>query len=156
MTRSQKITVLILCFLIAILVLSVVILINRKTNFEPPKFDENAENIPKDLPNGYGVVESETLNFTFGLCGKVKCDNKKSNIFFVNPAKNNANLKLRIYNKNGKIIYETGLIKPSECIKSVPLDLAAYPAPLYAKIMAYEPNTYHSLGHCYLGINVDN
>lgn len=155
MSRSQKITIIILSIVLVFLVLALVCLLTRNDEFVAPSFDADAKNMPDKFPDSYTLSENEQYFFTFGLCAEIRENNGSSEIFFTSPSSNAAYLKLRILKGEDDILYESGLIRPSECIESIPLSLEKYAdEKIYAKIMAYEINTYHSLGSCVVKLNV--
>ena len=120
--------------------------------FVPPEFDSGAiEGAPSfDDPQsvGYMKIYKEKMPYTAYVCGKVKISSEgRTDIYFTNPAENTLWMKLRIFDENGKIIGETGLIKPGEYIKTVQLDtIPKNGSKIVMRIMSYEPDTYYSGG----------
>ena len=56
-------------------------------------------------------------------------------------------LKVRILDVGGNILGETGLVRPGEYVQTVALTTIPKPGtPITLKIMAYEPDTYYSMG----------
>ena len=68
-------------------------------------------------------------------------------VYFANPAENSCNLRLRVMDEGGKILGQSGLIRPGEFIQAVTLEQPAeVGTTLILKLMAYEPETYYSAG----------
>ena len=84
-----------------------------------------------------------------GCAGKIglAVEGNRADIWLTNPESNTIWLKLRILDEDGEILGETGLIRPSEYVQSVTFDTVPAPgATISMKVMAYEPETYHSGG----------
>lgn len=119
--------------------------------FVPPSFDENAVSGTPDIANpeekGYLEVYREGMSFNAFLCCELEITDSKADIYFTNPQKNSLWMKLRIFDENGSVIAETGLIKPNEYLKTVEFtSLPKDGSEITVKIMTYEPNTYFSGG----------
>ena len=72
---------------------------------------------------------------------------EKMDLYFTNDDGNGVWLKLRIFDGEGNIIAETGIIKPNEYVKTVTFDTVPEKgSAVKLKIMAYEPDTYYSAG----------
>lgn len=85
--------------------------------------------------------------FRVGICGKFRPHETGVDVWLYNEESNDIWLKLRVFDENGQILGETGLIKPNEYVRTV--DLTAVPQMGMAvelKFMAYEPDTYYSAG----------
>ncbi len=120
-----------------------------KGEFVPPSFDSAAVAGTPDVPDDLGYMECyrDGMDFRFHACGNVKLDGGAANIYLTNPESNRAWLKVRVLDADGNILGESGLIKPGEYVKSVELTKQiAMGTPIKLKVMAYEPDTYHSLG----------
>lgn len=117
--------------------------------FTPPPFEENAVLGEPSVPDGLGYNElwQEGMTYRFSVCGNVTTNGREATVYFTNPEANDAWLKLRVLDQNGKVIGETGLVKPGEYVETVTL-FENYPVgtTLILKIMGYEPETYHSVG----------
>lgn len=129
-------------------------------NFTPPPFEQEAvsgepevsENLgysPLDIPGAYRV----------SLCGKVVEEGGCADVWFTNHAENTVWMKLRVLDAQGNILGETGLLKPGEYVQSVELTGADVSLEdgmeLQLKIMAYEPDTYHSAGSAVLNTTLE-
>ena len=119
----------------------------QRPNFTPPPFDASAEAGTPEVPDGMGYSEFDAKLFKASVCGEVKVVDGSADIYLTNPESNYAWLKVRVLDENGNILGETGLIKPGEYVKSVAFNTVPEKgAKIVLKIMAYEPNTYHSAG----------
>ncbi len=147
-----------ICFLGAICVvlmiitlISTIIIANRepKVEFIPPAFESDVVAGVPEVPQEYAYKEiyQAPMPFSASICGAVFNENGKAVVYFTNPKKNTAWLKLRICDENGNILGESGLLKPGEYVRAVSLnqDVAAGTT-LKIKIMGYEPDTYMSVG----------
>ena len=117
--------------------------------FTPPPFDENAvSGIPEVTEElGYSSPYKEGMAYRFSVCGNVMTEGSDAVVYLTNPAENEVWLKLRVLDGNGRILGETGLIRPGEYVRCVALS-AIPPAgtKIILKIMGYEPETYISAG----------
>ena len=89
--------------------------------------------------------------FRFSAAGELEVQDGKTDVWLTNPAGNTVWLKVRILDENGDILGESGLIRPGEYVRSVELNsVAQQTAAVSLKIMAYEPETYYSVGSAVL------
>lgn len=96
-------------------------------------------------PEGYGALD--TTAYTVALCGAPAVREGAAQLWFTNPGQNTVWLKVRIYTPDGILLGESGLLKPGQYVQAVALS----PVPdagtsIVLKVMAYEPDTYHSAG----------
>ncbi|MDO4331248.1 MAG: hypothetical protein Q4C58_00990 [Eubacteriales bacterium] len=122
---------------------------SRNSVFTPPPFESEAVSGTPDVPDelGWSEIYQEGMGFKAYVCGNVIADGDTAEVYFTNSEDYDVWLKLRILNEKGAVIGESGLLKPGEYVKSVPItsDIADG-EPVRLKIMAYEPETYHSAG----------
>ena len=139
------------------LIVMVVALIGQKQpqvagEFTPPPFDPAAESGTPVVPEGLGYSELDCQAYKVSLCGKLGAD---GTVFLTNPKENAVWLKLRVLDEKGNILGETGLIRPGEYVRTLTLNGKVKPGtPVTLKIMAYEPETYHSAGAAALNTRV--
>lgn len=119
-----------------------------QSGFRPPPFEtaavEGTPEVAKEL--GYSPVEVQGA-FTAYVCGKPSADNGRTTVYFTSPADNNAWLKLRLLDDAGNILGETGLLRPGEYVRDMKLETEPVDGgAVTLKIMAYEPESYYSLG----------
>ena len=118
--------------------------------FTPPPFEQSAkagepetEAIPKE--SGYSLLDAQA--YQAALCGNPDVRGREVWLYLTNPESNTVWLKVRILNEAGEILGESGLLKPGEYVESVALDtVPSEDTPVQLKLMAYEPDTYHSAG----------
>lgn len=146
-----------LCIISLIVMLLTLISTSPTTvyQFDPPQFDTQAlseePNVPDDL--GWDVIDADV--FRVGICGKVTLEQNAAVVWFTNPQDNHVWLKLRILDIEGNILGESGLITPGQYIKTVNLTTSPESeTPITIKIMAYEPDTYHSAGSITLNTKI--
>lgn len=143
---------------IAVTVVALAVLNSRGNNaekssetaaFVPPSFEEGAEQGKPDVPEDMGYLEvyKDGMSFKTLICGEVHIEDGKADIYFTNPAENSLWMKLRIFDSDGRVIAETGLIKPDEYLKTVSFEsIPENEEKIVMKIMTYEPDTYYSGG----------
>ena len=120
--------------------------------FTPPPFDAAAVVGTPAVPDGLGYSELDCQAYKVSLCGKPGTD---GTIFLTNPQTNAVWLKVRVLDKKGNILGETGLVRPGEYVKSVIwTSVPRSGATVTLKIMAYEPETYHSAGAAALNTRI--
>lgn len=129
-------------------------------NFTPPPFEQEAVSgepeVPEDL--GYSPLDIPGA-YQVSLCGKVVEEDGRADVWFTNHAENTVWMKSRVLDAQGNILGETGLLKPGEYVQSVELTGADVSLEdgmeLQLKIMAYEPDTYHSAGSAVLNTTLE-
>lgn len=143
-----------LCAL-SVLSLSVMIffLLQSKKNapaesFTPPPFDQSAlsgfPEVPENL--GFSPLDIEQ-GFTAYLCGNLTAKDGTVPVYFTSPDSNTVLIRLQLLDEQKNLLAETGLLKPGEYIEN--LTLSEHPdnaIPVTLKIIAYRPETYHSMG----------
>lgn len=142
--------------IVAVVAMLIVLFVPRMGTFTPPPFDEGAqagEPEPEALGGlGYSPVSADGMPFRAALCGMLVEKGGKADVYFTNFSDNTVWMKLRITDSDGKILGETGLIKPGEYVRSIEIT-GKYTAgeQVRMKIMTYEPETYYSAGSVNLG-----
>ena len=115
-----------------------------KGEFTPPPFEPAAVVGVPEVPDGLGYSELDCEVYKVALCGKL---NAAGDLWLTNPESNEVWLKVRVLDEKGKILGETGLVRPGEYVRSVTLTTVPKSgSPVTLKIMAYEPETYYSAG----------
>ena len=118
-----------------------------QAEFTPPSFDSNACVGTPKIPEDLGWSELDAHMFKLSICGTIQPTGNDVDIWMLNPEENHVLLKRRILDTEGRILGESGLIKPGEYLKSVHLDIVPQEGTnIVLKIMAYEPETYYSAG----------
>lgn len=104
---------------------------------------------------GYSMLDAMT--WKAALCGAPAIEEGAAVLYFTNPEENQVWLKVRILDGSGQVLGESGILKPGEYVRTValhmgvadadPADFGQAPGlPVQLRIMAYEPETYHSAG----------
>lgn len=125
-------------------------------SFTPPPFDSSAQSgTPDTNDESYTKIYQDGMSFTAYVCGNVKLAGNRADVFFTSAAENSVWMKLRITDETGRILGESGLIKPGEYVQSVQFDtVPEIGQKIKMKIMAYEPDTYYSAGAVLLNTTV--
>lgn len=134
-----------LSVLCAVSVGAMVYALSIKPAFTPPPFDTSAQpGIPEEVP-GFQTLDAQS--FQAGLLVTPNLEGNQLHVYFANPAENSCNLRLRVMDEGGRILGQSGLIRPGEFIQAVTLEQTVEGgATVIFKLMAYEPETYHSAG----------
>ena len=141
--------------LLALIVMTIALLnTHNKAEFIPPAFETQASpGMPSsDILNGVDKIQHEDMPFCAYVSGElnVAADNNVD-IWLINPPENAVWLKLRVYEKNGTLLAETGLLKPGEYIRSVKFEHGVENGDeILLKLMSYQPETYFSMGEVIL------
>ena len=158
--QNKQVTVLAAVFAVAVIIMIVALSVPKKAErgeFVPPAFDSSAVTGIPEVPEGlgYSAPFQEGMAYRFAVCGNVTMNGRQALVYFTNPAENETWTKLRIYDENGNVLGETGLIKPGEYVQYVELNKELAPGtPIKLKIMGYEPDTYLSAGSVVLNTQI--
>lgn len=121
----------------------------NQAEYTPPPFESDAVAGTPEVPEslGYSSPYQEGMGYRFSVCGNVTMDGSSAVVYFTNPAGNSVWIKLRVMDKDGNLLGETGLLKSGEYVKNVELTgNLPVGTPVKLKIMGYEPETYFSAG----------
>lgn len=132
-----------LCFVSLLVMVCVLVSGGSAGAFTPPPFEELAQT---GVPDHFGYQELDAGAFRVGLSGELQIREGKAEIWFANPEDNGVWLKLRILDAQGEILGQTGLLRPGEYVRQVAILDCSPGLPVVLKVMAYEPDTYHSAG----------
>ena len=158
--QNKNVTVLAAVFAVALIIMIVALAVPKEAErgeFVPPAFDSSAVTGTPEVPDGlgYSAPYQDGMAYRFAVCGNVLMEGKQALVYFTNPAENDTWTKLRVYDENGNILGETGLLKPGEYVQYVELDKElASGTPIKLKIMGYEPDTYLSAGSVVLNTQI--
>ena len=123
--------------------------------FTPPPFDAQVQTGVPTVPQELGWSELDAQAYKVSVCGVVQVTEDLADVWFTNPEGNTVWLKLRILDKNGNILGESGIVKPGEYVQSVQLtQVPASGTAITMKIMAYAPETYYSEGSVSLNTTI--
>lgn len=124
--------------------------------FTPPPFEEAAATGTPQVSEELGWQELDAQAFRVSVCGKVVLEGNQADVWLTNPQSNTVWLKLRILDADGAVLGETGLIRPGEYVQTVTFQtVPASGTAISMKVMAYEPETYHSGGAVTLNTTVE-
>ena len=133
--------------IVAMIVVLVIKLTPKKGEFSPPPFESAITVGTPEVPPNLGWGEAEAEEFSAKICGVVNIDEDKADLWVTNPEENTVWIKLRVLDENGKILAETGLIRPGEYLQTVHFDkVPKSGSNVTLKVMAYYPDTYVSAG----------
>lgn len=136
----------------AIMVMAMVLITTTKqeaVKFVPPEFDKTAQTGVPDVPKnlGWSKLYREGMTYTAWICGNLYVKDSSCEVYFANDKSNDKWMKLRMMNEKGRILGETGIIRPGEYVRSIKLDKPlASGTKIKLKIMGYEKDTYYSAG----------
>ena len=106
---------------------------------------EGVPAVPSELD--YGSPYHEGMSYRFAICGNVTMNGSYATVYLTNDTANAVYIKLRVFDGDGNILGETGLLKPGEYVKDIELRVELTEGTkICLKIMGYEPNTYYSAG----------
>lgn len=156
MTKLQKMIILALGILLAgLLLASGILLVTRQdpepivNEFVPPEFDASAQNGTPgalDAALSYGSLEL-TERTVVSMCANIICENNAARVYFTSHDGNEGWLKIKLFDADGTLLGQSGLLRPGQYIESVTLTAVPKKSGLIvAKILIYEPDTYLSLG----------
>ena len=120
--------------------------VQKAAEFTPPPFEPAAEYGMPDVPEGLGYQELDVQVYRVWLCGEVHVRDSAAQVWFANPESNTLWLKLRVLDEEGRILGQTGILRPGEYVRQVVLSETGQGTAVTLKVMAYEPDTYHSAG----------
>ncbi len=161
MDKGQKRIVAALALLLLLVLIGLLIaLLTRDPvigEFTPPAFEENAKtefSAPIDAAAAYKPFQIPS-EFTGALCANVYVADGKAKLYFTSFADNAVWARAVLYNENGKMLGECGLIKPGEHIEAITLsDIPKSNTKISVKVLLYEPDTYFSRGSCSITVNL--
>ena len=119
--------------------------------FAPPAFSENALAGAPDptevegLPYGTLTLSEE---MAVSMVSDLTVDeNGDVEIWLTAPDTNQGWVMLRLVDEQGRVLAESGLLKPGRYIRTMHLDTVPKSGGIIlAKILTYEPDTYYSMG----------
>lgn len=152
MDKNQKTVITVVGVILAVFIAATVAVFVYKQNdsgFVPPDFDANAVSGYPTVVDEYAQYQNIRVNedFAFSMCLCPRYNNGKAEIYLAAAKDNNAYTLIKLYDKDGALIGESGLLKPGEYVQYV--DIAFVPSEdteITARVLSYEPKTYYSLG----------
>ena len=154
MDKTQKIILTVLALVLVAVLVTVTLIMSK--DFTPPPFEAAAVTgtptvTDSSLRFGYAKVSEE---LSLGLCGTCVFSDGALQVYLTSPAENTAWLRIKIYDEKGKLLGESGLLRPGEYVKTVALSSTPTGETLKIKLLSYEPDTYYSLGSAELTVSI--
>lgn len=147
---ERKLVVLLeeICLLSLLFLAVVVYREGKRSSFVPPPFElEAAQGEPQPTAGTELVPVEVEEGFRAELNGALSLREGKTDVWLTAPGDNTVWLKLRIYDEKGKLLGESGILKPGQYVQSVSLSgRPEQSEPVTLKLMAYTPDTWHSAG----------
>lgn len=141
-------TALVVLCLLSVLAMTLALLGTAPPGFVPPAFEAQAvSGLPEVPPEHWSQVSGGSLGFSVHVCGQFPVRDGAAQLWFCNDSSNTVWMKVRILDAQNGILGESGLLRPGEYVQWVMLcRIPQSGERLALKIMAYEPDTYHSAG----------
>ena len=152
MDKQQKTILTVVGILLAVAIVATVIVYfvtRNESDFTPPDFDVAAKKGYPTVTDPAAQFQKVTAseNFAFSMCLCPTYENGAARICFASEITNQAYLLIRLYDADGELIGQSGLVKPGQYVESVAISLVpTKDMDISAKIFSYEPNTYYSMG----------
>lgn len=152
-SKSQKIVIIPFFILVvaALAVLTVLRTARAKpviADFVPPLHDENAiAGEPTDIPQSaaYGKM-TVTEEFAVSMCAFPVLHENKLDLYYTNKSAADISTRFIVFDTDGNIIYESGLLNPGEYLKSVTLLTVPEDKKAKIKMLSFYPDTWESAG----------
>lgn len=152
MDKKEKIIITVTAALLAValIVTAIVFFVQKKKNdFTPPPFDKGAISgkpaVDNDEFQYRTVTVSENLSFSLCMCPLYEAG--MADIFLTNDGSSNAYIRIVLFDTEGNLIGESGLVRPGEYIESVSLSISyEKDTAVKAKILTYDRKNYYSMG----------
>ncbi len=153
MDRNEKIILSVVGALLAAAIIATVAVFfatRQKTVnlFTPPDIEINAvQGTPDTIDENSAyqkVMMSEEFQFSMCLCPAYK--GGAVEIYYTSYATNTVNSLVKLYDGEGNLVGESGLIRPGYYLKSILVSDLPADSVVTAKILSYEPETYYSMG----------
>lgn len=128
---------------------------SQETAFTPPPFEEQAVTAElSDLPfTEDNRIEAGDLLIYVG--SSISEENDSLDLTVWNSNEDRNLIRIRVTDEAGKVLGETGLLKPGEMVDSIPLDQLSSSHRYIIRIMGYEPDTYYSAGSFTLNVDLN-
>lgn len=133
----------------AVWVAAALVMNNRKSpgGFTPPPFEEAAEEGMPELDDSRFQVFDFAGVFSAGLLPDPELKDGKADIYLSSPSTNTVWMKCKLLDEDGKLLGETGVIRPGTYVKSVIITRQpGQDVPITYRVISYEPETYYSEG----------
>ena len=143
--------------IILLLVASICVYHLMHPKFKKPPFAENAvlgePAIDYDACHFQEIVISP--EFSLNMCGKPAIIKDEICLYFTARSSNNIWLRYIVYDEAGKVVSESGIIKPGEYLVSSKLERELNDGEIITvKVLSFEPETYYSEGSLNVNIQI--
>ena len=118
-------------------------------DFKAPSFDEGAVlGVPENVDGAYRYSELAVAEgFIVSMCIDPVVVGEEAQVYFTSAAENTVWTKLQLFDENGRLLGESGVLRPGEYVESVALlNVPKESSLIVAKLLSYEPDTYYSKG----------
>ena len=156
MKNNKLLIILSIVFLVFFAIIIVLLVsIKEKSTFKKPEFDKEVSKVPENFE-----FEKSVLNISKGYSIYISPNPKVFEddylkIDLVSIPSNEVYVKVRVLDKTGEVIGETGLLKAGDYLEKVKLNKKVeVNEKLIYKIMGYEVDTYISAGSVSLNTKV--
>ena len=152
-SKSQKI-IIIPVFVLVIAALVVLTVLRRSraksviADFVPPLHEDNAiAGEPKDIPDNaaYGNINISDV-FSVSMCAFPSLHGNEIDLYYTNKSAADISTRFIVFDTDGNIIYESGLLNPGEYLKSVALLTVPEDKKAKIKMLSFYPETWESAG----------
>ena len=155
MTKRQVFIIILATFAFAAVWAAVIFVAVKKKDagkFTPPPFEENAEPGAPEIDDERFKMFDFAGVYSAGLIGEPEARNGIVDIYFTSAETNTVWLKCKILSEDGKLLAETGVLKPGTYVKSVTLQKEIKSdTPIKYRVISYTPETYYSEGSVNIG-----
>lgn len=128
---------------------------SREPRFDlPPRETAAAPGLPAPSDDAEFSI-ADCGRFSVGLCASPACEGGRVMLYFANPAENTAWLKVRLYDETDRFRGESGILLPGEFVGAITVTESVSQCRGWtAEVLAYEPETYHSMGTARFSLGV--
>ena len=162
--KEKKILKFLVLIFVIVLLLALVLFLNkdsiiRKGKFIAPPMDITAiKGMPENVDSIFTYQEVLIKDdYVVYLSATPQVKDNILTIYFTSSKKNNSLLKIKIFDKNGKVLAETGLIEPDSYIKELNINRKLEDKEAISiKVMSYEKETLYSNGSFKLNVFVNS
>ena len=152
MSKFQKTAIAVVgVILVALIIATVAVFVYKQNDsgFVPPEADANALSGYPTVIDEYAQYQNIRMNedfaFSMALCPLYV--NGKAEVYFANSKDSKAYGLIKLYDSDGNLIGESGLVKPGKYVQSVEISLVPKrDTEISVRVLSYEPKTYYSLG----------
>lgn len=155
MNKAQKIVLISLSAILLVMISLIVVLKGRQGtpivgDFVAPQFEQTAVvGVPTDIDPSLNFQDMKVEDkINVGMCGNLTLkDDGTVDVYFTSYSENAFWAKVKMYDADGNLLGESGLIKAGEYVKSIKLtNPPEESTAIITKVLTYEEETYYSKG----------